>query len=90
MAPHVDGAELSFLIYLDTLNEGNGGETSFPQLNVKFRPVQGDALMWRTPAADKVAQFGESRHEGLPVNKGLKYVLAAHFNLLTGSSNDTS
>ena len=77
--PHCDGVGLTFLVYLDTLAEGDGGETNFPQLGVKFRPVQGDALLWRTPWGNQENQSGESMHEGVAVKSGVKTIFVVRF-----------
>jgi hypothetical protein len=86
ISPHVDAslAGATLLVSLDTLAEGAGGETNFPPLGVKFRPTQGDALMWRSPAAERSCQSGQSPHEGLAVKSGVKHVLVAQFGALRG------
>ena len=80
--PHCDGAGFTFLIYLDTLAEGEGGETNFPQLEVKIRPKQGDALMWRTSAEERASQSGEALHEGVAVKSGVKTIFICAFKFV--------
>jgi prolyl 4-hydroxylase len=56
------------------LNEvGEGGETAFPELNIRVRPEPGSVVYFEN--ADKQGQpFLESRHAGLPVLEGIKWI----------------
>lgn len=38
---------VSFLLYLSTLEPGQGGATVFPNLDARFRPVAGTLVAWR-------------------------------------------
>jgi hypothetical protein len=83
MAAHVDGPGRTFLIYLDTLAEGEGGETNFPHVGhgFKFRPKQGDAITWRTTNwSSRSPSFVEELHEGVAVKSGVKTILIAHYS----------
>lgn len=63
----------TFLVYL---NDGyEGGETSFPRLNFKFKGKRGDALIfWNLSEAGEVER--DSLHAGMPVTKGEKWLLS--------------
>lgn len=37
---------MTFLIYLNTLSDENGGATYFPKLNLRIKPERGKALFW--------------------------------------------
>jgi prolyl 4-hydroxylase len=58
--------------YLNDVEEG--GETEFPHLNLKFKPVRGRALLWKNMAS-KYRIIEEAQHAGLPPKKGIKYGL---------------
>lgn len=54
------------LLYLDDLPEGVGGETYFPRLGLKVRPVAGAALLW--PNVDAFGKPLEAtQHAALPL-----------------------
>ena len=36
----------SYFVYLNTLDENMGGQTEFPLINIKMRPVAGMAVLW--------------------------------------------
>jgi len=38
--------QLTFFVYLNTLDEKAGGCTSFPKLDLKIKPKEGDAVFW--------------------------------------------
>jgi prolyl 4-hydroxylase len=57
------------------LNEPeSGGQTFFPQANVRVTPRTGNLLLW-----NNLDEFGEpntySLHTGMPVEAGTKYVI---------------
>jgi len=57
------------------LNYGfEGGETNFPDLNLKVTPIAGKIFVWRNLTTDGKL-FDKSRHAGLPVVKGTKYII---------------
>eukprot|EP00054_Salpingoeca_dolichothecata_P002662 m.23487 g.23487 ORF g.23487 m.23487 type:complete len:490 (-) comp13178_c0_seq1:105-1574(-) len=43
---HKNNRAVSFLVYLLSVEEGEGGETVFPHLNIGVTPQQGAALIW--------------------------------------------
>lgn len=67
----------TFFLYLNDMDEGQGGETNFPdvivnkttnQVGVKVRPKKGRAIMW--PNVDEFDMFTQNeltRHAALPV-----------------------
>jgi len=63
---HHDGAfrPKTVFIYLNTIPSGDGGETFFPFMGFKFKPVEGVAAMWDNISDGKA----DTRmiHEGLP------------------------
>lgn len=56
------------LLYLNSLAEGEGGDTVFERLNLRARPVRGRALCWVNSLADKTVRE-ETLHSALPVLK---------------------
>ena len=46
------------LLYLSSLDRGDGGETTFPLLNVAMRPARGAALLWHNVATTPAAAEG--------------------------------
>ena len=66
---------MTFMIYLNTLPEGCGGETSFVNADVKVRPEKGKALVFWNVAPDWSLDKS-TLHEGLPPAAGYeKYIL---------------
>ena len=60
---------LTFFLYLSDVDEG--GETHFPQLNIKVKPVRGSALIWPSVLdRDPRAVDPRTSHAALPVIKG--------------------
>ncbi len=53
----------TILIYLNTLKEEDGGKTSFPNLDLKFKPVMGDSIHFKNmkngQTLDKTLHGGE-------------------------------
>ena len=65
---------LTFFVYLSTLDKGDGGETEFPELGIKSRPVKGDAVFWFNKVRGKMKH--NTLHRGLPpINGKTKYGL---------------
>jgi prolyl 4-hydroxylase len=62
---------LTFLVYLN--EDFEGGETSFPQLNIKVRGRTGDGLLFRNASTDG-APDPRAIHAGLPVTRGVKHL----------------
>jgi prolyl 4-hydroxylase len=63
----------TFLVYLN--DDYVGGETSFPDLNLRVRGQTGDGLMFRNVDAQG-RPHPHGRHAGLPVAKGRKMLLS--------------
>jgi len=61
----------SFLMYLHTTEEG--GETIFPRLDIKVKPVRGDALLFYNCDAKGVVDT-RTLHGGAPVIRGEKWI----------------
>lgn len=55
----------TFMIYLNTIPEGYGGETHFNRAGVSIRPDAGKACMWYNVFPNKAVDETTS-HEGLP------------------------
>jgi prolyl 4-hydroxylase len=64
------------MIYLNDVEEG--GATWFPQAGVRFRPKRGLLLIWNNMAPDGKANPA-TLHEGMPVEKGVKYIVTKWF-----------
>jgi prolyl 4-hydroxylase len=64
-------------LYLSDVEEG--GETSFPYLDIAVKPKRGRALLWPS-VLDKnglTEQDGRTHHQALPVIRGLKFAANA-------------
>ena len=66
----------TFMIYLNDVEEG--GYTSFPYAYVSCKPKAGTAIIWNNKNLDDSINF-YSRHCGMPVIKGTKYILTKWF-----------
>lgn len=75
---HTDGAyrRVTFVMYLNTLPDGAGGETEFVNLGIKVKPREGSALVFRNSVlnTDLVLTDYRSKHAALPCTAP-KYVL---------------
>lgn len=76
--PHVDHLPAvanqrlwTVLVYLN--DEYEGGETEFPQVNVRYRGRRGDALVFRNVSPDGMPD-PRTQHAGLPVTSGIKWL----------------
>jgi len=64
----------TFFAYLNNVDRGEGGETEFPQLEIKSRPVKGDAIGWWNFVRGEKKR--NTLHRGLPPTEGhIKYGL---------------
>jgi prolyl 4-hydroxylase len=84
---HHDGIFRPFtvFIYLNDLPENGGGETRFPELNLRIRPRAGTAVMWmnssRSETDGEPVEDMRLIHEGLPTSDGItKYGVNCFFN----------
>jgi len=68
--------------YLNELPENDEGETYFPQLNIKFVPRKGAAVVWSNPMEGGSTKKEDSRvlHAGLPPKTAMKYGVNCFFN----------
>jgi len=64
------------MIYLNDVEEG--GATWFPQAGIRVAPKRGLALIWNNMAADG-SPNQLTLHEGMPVVKGVKYIVTKWF-----------
>lgn len=62
----------STILYLN--EDFEGGETDFPKLNLRVKPVSGKIFCWRNLNIDGSLNQ-ESLHAGLPVISGQKYII---------------
>jgi prolyl 4-hydroxylase len=62
----------TLIVYLNTVEEG--GETVFPKLNLKFKPVQGDALYFAYANTNNELDR-MTLHGGAPVHQGDKWIM---------------
>lgn len=64
----------TFFCYLNSLDEGDGGETEFPEIGVKVKPSKGTAVFWwnEDPRGNPLEK---TLHRGNPIKKGVKYGL---------------
>lgn len=63
----------TFLVYLN--NDYDGGETYFPDANIRFKGRPGDGLLFYNIGPDG-APDPRSRHAGLPPTRGRKWLLS--------------
>ena len=71
---------LTFFLYLSDVTEG--GETSFPSLNITVRPKRGRALLWPSVKNSNVYEADHrTMHEARTVTAGLKYAANAWLHL---------
>lgn len=68
----------TIFVWLNSLNEDQGGETEFPLLNIKERPVEGSALFWQNVVNNKCQEL--TKHSGNKVLSGVKYGLNIWIN----------
>ena len=70
----------TFMVYLNNVDKG--GNTTFPKLNLEFKPVIGKALIWCN-----LTNTGEgdmnSLHKGSVIDTGEKYILTNWFRAST-------
>ena len=64
----------TFLVYLNTLDKSDGGETDFYYLNKSIQPHQGKAIIWNNKINGVVNS--KSLHSGKPVTSNItKYIM---------------
>lgn len=63
----------TFMIYLNEPEEG--GETNFPEVDIKVSPKKGMAVSWNSLEEGQILK--ESLHEGCDVLKGTKYIITS-------------
>lgn len=64
----------TFFVYLNTLEKGEGGQTEFPELGVRSRPIKTDAVGWFNEVRGEMQR--DTLHRGLPPKNGaVKYGL---------------
>ncbi len=69
----------TFMIYLNDVK--NGGETFFPNLNLKISPKKGTALIWNNLLIDgSINPY--SQHQSLKVKNSQKYIITKWFKEL--------
>jgi len=57
----------TFFVYLNTLDEEDGGETEFTKLGIKSRPKKGDAIFFLNQDLETGEMIPETEHQGNPV-----------------------
>ena len=74
--PQKPRRHLTFLIYLNAMAEGDGGETTFPRLHLSIRPEKGMALVFND-VLDNGMDDERTEHSGTPpVREGaVKYAI---------------
>lgn len=72
------GRMYTMFVYLNTVG-GGGGETEFPNLDRKFKPVLGEAVLWKNYKVEKwmglewMVRDKRARHAGLSPKQGEKW-----------------
>lgn len=72
--PQKPRRQLTFLIYLNELPEGAGGETSFPRLNMRIKPKAYSALVFND-VLDNGLDDERTEHGGSAPTEGVKYAI---------------
>lgn len=62
----------TLIVYLT--DDFKGGETNFPKINYKVKPVQGKGVLFYNTDADTGLEIEDSFHAGLPVLTGEKWI----------------
>mmetsp|Transcript_6090 Transcript_6090/g.12644 ORF Transcript_6090/g.12644 Transcript_6090/m.12644 type:complete len:336 (-) Transcript_6090:20-1027(-) len=71
---------ITSMVYLNTIQEGGGGHTIFPMLDLDIRPKAGSLLMWSNCDANGRLDF-RTLHGGMePADDGHKYILNRFFD----------
>ena len=68
--PGVSARQYTVFAYLNDVE--SGGETHFPLLDLKVKPVKGAALVWENHPSQSSPHHQESLHAGLPPTSGVK------------------
>jgi prolyl 4-hydroxylase len=75
------GRIVTVMIYLNTLEKDSGGETYFPELDLKIRPQLGRVVVWPNVRNESPVWDADPRleHEALPLKEGKdeKYAMNA-------------
>lgn len=69
----------TIFVYLNDLPDGDGGETFFPRLGLKFTPRKGCAILWSNTAGGDT-EDSRMVHQGLPPLTDVKYGVNCFFN----------
>jgi len=69
----------TLFLYLNDLPDGDGGETFFPRLGLKFTPRKGCLIMWSNTESENVEDW-RMVHQGLPPRTMMKYGVNCFFN----------
>ena len=72
--PQKPRRHLTFLIYLNDLPEGAGGDTTFPRLNLRVRPERHMALVFND-VLDNGMDDERTEHSGTAPTTGVKYAI---------------
>ena len=71
---------LTFFIYFSDVEEG--GETSFPNLDIEVKPKKGRAVLWPSVFDNDLTQRDDrTHHQAKPVIKGRKLAANAWIHL---------
>ena len=81
---HVDRQQgpriVTFFLYLNDVEEG--GETYFPDMDLRVKPSRGKAIVWASVMdSDPNRKDPRTSHEALPVIEGVKYAANAWYHL---------
>lgn len=78
----INEVALLLSILFNILDVEEGGETSFPNLNIAVKPKKGKALLWpSTLDANPEIQDPRTFHEAKAVIKGVKYAANSWIHL---------
>lgn len=65
-------------VYLNDVEEGDGGETEFPKLGVKIQPKLGRLVAWNNLLPTGQGN-GDTLHKGCKVERGEKFIITKWF-----------
>ena len=65
----------TLIVYMNDVEEAHGGETSFPLLDVKFKPKIGTGIFFfNLLPSDETRHHPLSKHAALPLKAGVKWI----------------
>jgi len=83
--PQKPRRHMTFLIYLNDMDEGAGGDTTFPRMGLAVRPEKHMALVFND-VLDNGMDDERTEHSGTPPSAGVKYAINCWIRSYTGGN----